>query len=185
VILKLANLALGAAVMAVSGCAAQTSVLPKNYGGPTAVIADSTYNYSSRKSDFFYIDAIDGQPVLNALNRTMSANRGNGLGQHVVDANRLVEPRPTVFHIVGSTHYAAPILAIAGTSYYVEGDVTFTPVAGAAYVVMGSLGPDYSAVWIQNKDTGVQIGNKLIIKGAAEAGPLKKKREPEQVPPTG
>ncbi|HEX3603019.1 MAG TPA: hypothetical protein VHU43_02935 [Steroidobacteraceae bacterium] len=183
--MKLAIVALGAAVTAVSGCAARTSVLPKDYGGPTAVIADSTYNYSSRKSDFYYVDAIDGRPVLNALDRTVSANRGNGFGQHVVDANRLVEPRPTVFHIVGSTHYAAPILAMAGTSYYVDGDVKFSPVAGAAYIVMGSLGPDYSAVWIQNKDTRVQMGNKLLIKGAAEAGPLKKTREPEQVPPTG
>ncbi|HEX3950079.1 MAG TPA: hypothetical protein VHW95_09550 [Steroidobacteraceae bacterium] len=183
--MKLAIIVLGAAVSAVGGCAAQISVLPKDYGGPTAVIADSTYNYSSRKSDFFYVDAIDGRPVLNGLDRTVSANRGNGFGQHAVDADRLVEPRPTVFHIVGSTHYAAPILAMAGTSYHVDGDVKFTPVAGAAYVVTGSLGPDYSAVWIQNKDTHVQMGNKLLIKGAAEAGPLEKKRAPEQVPPTG
>jgi hypothetical protein len=90
-----------------------------------------------------------------------------------------------VFHIIGCTHYAAPILAMAGTSYYVDGDVTFTPVAGATYIVKGSLGPDYSAVWIEDKDSGRQVGNKFLIKGAAEASPLKKKREAEQVPPTG
>jgi hypothetical protein len=41
------------------------------------------------------------------------------------------------------------------------------PLAGATYVVKGSLGPDYSAVWIENVETGVQVGNKLMIKGAA------------------
>jgi hypothetical protein len=185
VILKFATMALAAAAAMLGGCTTQPSVLPKDYSGPTAVIADSSYDYSKRKSDFFYVNAIDGKPVANALDNTARMNQGRGLAQQVQGSERRVEPKATVFHIVGSTHYAAPILAMAGTSYYVDGDVTFTPVAGAAYVVKGSLGPDYSAVWIENKENGHQVGNKLIIKGAAELGPLKKKREPEQIPPTG
>jgi hypothetical protein len=177
--------ALAAAFTLLSGCATQASILPKDYGGPTAVIADSSYDYSKRKSDFFYVDAIDGTPVANARDNTARANQGRGLAQQVQGSERRVEAKSTVFHIVGSSHYAAPILAMAGTSYYVDGDVTFTPVAGAAYVVKGSLGPDYSAVWIEDKGNGRQMGNKLIIKGASEASAFKKKREPEQVPPTG
>ena len=182
--MKFPSMAMAAAFTLLSGCATQPSALPKDYGGPTALIADSSYDYSTRKSDFFFVDAIDGKAVGNALDKTANMNRGRGFGQHVQGADRPVEPKSSVFHIVGSTHYAAPILAMAGTSYYVDGDVTFTPVAGAAYVVKGSLGPDYSAVWIEDKASGRQMGNKLIIKGAAEANPLKKKREAEQVPPT-
>jgi len=183
--LRLAIIAMAAAVTVLGGCAIQPSALPKDYGGPTALIVDSTYDYSARKSDFFYVAAIDGKSVANTLDKTAAVNRGRGFGQHVRGADRPVEPKSSVFHIVGCTHYAAPILAIAGTSYYVDGDVTFTPVAGATYVVKGSLGPDYSAVWIEEKDSGRQMGNKLIIKGAAEVGPLKKRREAEQVQPTG
>jgi hypothetical protein len=183
--MQFANLAIAAAIVLLGGCATQTSVLPKDYAGPTAVIADSSYDYSKRKSDFFYLDAIDGKPVANALDKTARMNLGHGLAQRVQGSDRPVAAKSTVFHIVASTHYAAPILAMAGTSYYVDGDVTFTPVAGATYVVKGSLGPDYSAVWIEDQGNGRQMGNKLIIKGAAEVSPLKKKREAEQVPPAG
>ena len=183
--MQFVKLAAAAAIAALCGCATETPALPKDYGGPTAVIADSSYDYSKRKSDFFYVDAIDGKPVANALDNTARMNQGHGLAQQVQGSERRVEPKSSVFHIVGSSHYAAPLLAMAGTSYYVDGDVTFTPVAGATYVVKGRLGPDYSAVWIEDKVSGRQMGNKLIIKGAAEVGPLKKKREAEQVPPTG
>jgi hypothetical protein len=182
--MRFETMAMAAAVTLLSGCVTPTSVLPKDYGGPTALIADSSYDYSRRKSDFFYVDAIDGKTVANALDNTAAASQGRGFGQLVQGAERRVEPKSSVFHIVGSTHYAAPILAMAGTSYHVEGDVTFTPAAGAKYVVKGSLGPDYSAVWIEDQDNGRQMGNKLVIKGAAEVSPLKKKPEPEQVPPT-
>lgn len=172
-----------AVAMLITGCALEKSALPKEYSGPTAQIADSSYVYSKSKSDFFFVDAIDGQPISNALERTANVNRGNGLYQHVQDAARAIEPKETVFHICGRTHFAAPIQAMVGTTYSVDGNVRFTPRAGATYVVKGSLGPDYSAVWIENLETGVQVGNKLMIKGAAEVSAIKKRAVTEEIPP--
>lgn len=172
-----------ATVMLSTGCALERSVLPKEYSGPTALIADSSYVYSNSKSDFFFVDAIDGQPIANALERTANANRGNGFYQHVQGAARPIEPKETIFHLCGRTHFAAPIQAMVGTSYYVDGSVKFTPLAGATYIVKGSLGPDYSAVWIENLETGVQVGNKLMIKGAAEMSAIKKRPVAEEIPP--
>ena len=171
-----------AAAMLNTGCALERSVLPKEYSGPTALIADSSYVYSKSKSDFFFVDAIDGQSIANALERTANVNRGNGLYQHVQGAARPIEPKETIFHICGRTHFAAPIQAMVGTTYYVDGNVKFTPVGGATYVVKGSLGPDYSAVWIENLETGVQVGNKLMIKGAAEMSAIKKRPVTEEIP---
>jgi hypothetical protein len=174
---------LAAAALPLGGCATQESLVPQDYHGPTALISDSTYVYSSRRADFFYVEAIDGRPVDNALERTARDNRGHGLAFTPEGKDRPVEVKQTVFHIAGRTHYAAPILEMTGTAYLVDGDVNFSPVAGEAYVIKGSLGPDYSAVWIENKNTGAQMGNKLLIKGAAEVSMVKKRPPVEQVPP--
>lgn len=165
------------------GCATNESLLPKGYSGPTAMISDSAYVYSARKADFFFIDAIDGQHVDNALEHTARANQGRGLAMTPAEQARPIETKETVFHIAGRTHFAAPILEMTGTSYFVDGDVKFSPAAGEFYIVKGSLGPDYSAVWIENKNTGAQMGNKLLIKGAAEISMVKKRPPVELVPP--
>ena len=178
-----------------SACVTPSSTLPPNYTGPSAAISDSSYVYSDRKADFFFVEAIDGTSVFNAKDKTTRVNFGKGLAQETLDMSRPVETKPSVFHIVAQTHFAAPILAMAGTSYVVEGDVSFTPVVGEHYVVKGSLGPQYQAVWIENVATGAQIGNKLMIKGAATMGKTSQvlfgdaaskklsKQKPEEIPP--
>ena len=175
----------------VSGCAVNSTV-PEGYAGPTARIADSENVSSDRKADFFFVAAIDGKKVANALDQTIRANQGRGLSMEVKGGERPVVVRETHFHIVGQTHYAAPVLALGGTSYYIEGDVTFTPVADQNYVVKGSLGPDYSAVWIETKESGRQVGNKLLIKGESGQGRAvtlllgpgaSGSKHPEEIPP--
>jgi hypothetical protein len=149
----------------------------------TAVISDSVHVYSARKADFFFIDSIDGRHVENALEHTERANYGKGIAMNPEGKARPVQPKATVFHIAGRTHFAAPLLQMAGTSYLVDGDVTFTPVEGQSYIVKGSLGPDYSAVWIENRTSGAQMGNKLVINGSADVGLVKKRPPVEQIPP--
>ena len=53
----------------------------------------------------------------------------------------------------------------------------------AIYIIKGELGPDFSAVWIEDEKTGAQVGNKLRIKGAAKAGFFGVKGTVEQIPP--
>jgi hypothetical protein len=174
---------IAAVALLLAGCATHESLLPKDYGGPTATITDSSNVYSARKADFFYVEAIDGQRIDNALEHTVRANQGHGLAMTTEGKARPVATKQTLFHIAGRTHFAAPILEMAGTTYSVDGDVTFSPAAGENYIVKGSLGPDYSAVWIENKTTGAQVGDKLLIKGAAEVSIVKKRPAVERVPP--
>ena len=181
--------------LALGACATPTTTLPAGYTGPSATISDSSYIYSNRKADFFFVDAIDGTSVLNAKDKTVQVNAGRGLAQSAQTMSRPVGTKPTVFHITGQTHYAAPILAVGGASYVVEGNVSFTPVEGERYVVKGSLGPQYQAVWIEDEATGVQVGNKLMIRGDSTMGKTSQlllgdavstklsKQKPEEIPP--
>jgi hypothetical protein len=176
-------------------CATPTSTLPAGYMGPSATISDSSYIYNNHKADFFFVDAIDGTSVFNAKDKTVQANAGKGLSQVAQTMSRPIETKPTVFHITGQTHYAAPLLTMAGASYLVEGNVSFTPVEGERYVVKGSLGPQYQAIWVENEATGAQMGNKLMIKGASTMDKSSQlllgdavstklsKQTPEEIPP--
>ncbi len=186
---------IAASALTLGACATPTTTLPAGYSGPSASISDSSYIYSTRKADFFLVDAIDGTSVLNAKDRTIQVNAGRGLAQSAQTMTRAVETKPTVFHITGQTHYAAPILAVGGASYVVQGNVSFTPVEGERYVVKGSLGPQYQAVWIENATTGIQVGNKLMIRGDSAMGKTSQlllgdavstklsQQKPEEIPP--
>jgi hypothetical protein len=187
--------AVAAPILALAACATPNTTLPPGFTGPSAVISDSSYVYSSHKADFFFVEVIDGTKIYNAKERTERVNFGKGLAQEAQAHARPIEAKSSVFHIVGQTHYAAPILSMAGTNYFIEGDVTFTPVVDQHYVVKGSLGPQYQAVWIENAATGTQMGNKLMIKGVAQMGRTSElllgeavskalnKQKPEEIPP--
>ncbi len=87
---------------------------------------------------------------------------------------RNVPAKPSTFKIVGRTEYAAPILALTNTVYRVAGTVTFTPEVYKHYVVRGTLGENYSAVWIEEEATNRQVGEKIELRGAARLGILEK-----------
>jgi hypothetical protein len=127
-----------ASILALAACATPNTTLPPGFTGPSAVISDSSYVYSSHKADVFFVEVIDGTKIFNAKERTERVNFGRGLAQEAQAHSRPIEAKSSVFHIVGQTHYAAPILSMAGTNYFIEGDVTFTPVVDQRYVVKGS-----------------------------------------------
>jgi hypothetical protein len=162
-------------VLAVSACATTNGPpsVPVD-AGPTAIVKDSTHSIDRTKAEFFILYELNGKHVDNALSKTIDRNEGAGASMMLVDAERPVPAHPATFHIAGRTHYAAPVLELTGTVYFIEGDVLFTPEAGASYVVKGELGPEQSSVWIENEKTGAQVSDKLVIKGSAEAGMFKK-----------
>ena len=85
----------------------------------------------------------------------------------IAPVDRRVLPQEAVFEIVGRTGYAAPIQSFTNKVYEVKGDVTFTPQERTVYVVKGTLGESYSAVWIEEKETGNLIGEKIEVEGSA------------------
>ncbi len=87
---------------------------------------------------------------------------------------RKVPAQKATFTIVGRTEYAAPILALTNTVYQVTGKVTFIPEADGSYIVRGSLGENYSAVWIENETTGKTVGEKTEVNGPSKLGVFEK-----------
>jgi hypothetical protein len=153
------------------------------YQGESATIEDS-YQWTANEScgSFFFLYQYDSHDVDNALQVTARANAGMGFRMLPKGASRPVPAREATFHINGRTHCAAPIQELTGIVYLVHGNVRFTPAAGAIYLIKGELSADHSAVWIEDKATHAQVGNKLLIKGPAKAGFFDQSSTPEQIP---
>ena len=169
------RLALVFLALSMGGCATYTPSVPENYAGPKAQLADSAKVYSSSKADFFVAEQIDGASVDNSLNETFRRNQGRGMSMTPYYIDRpLIAERPIKILVKARTHYAAPIQALSSTVFQVKGEVEFTPKANGKYVVKGELGSNYSAVWIEDVETSVTVGQKVEAKGSAELGFLEK-----------
>lgn len=157
------RLSILAVLFIVSGCA--TNPVPDNYQGPTAVIADTMTPRSGTSVDFFILEKFNGKRVDNAVVVTTQANAGNGFAMTPQVYERHVPAAEATFHIMGITHYAAPILALTNTVYEINGDIKFTPQPDHQYVVKGTLTDTYSAVWIEDIATGQVQDRKIEVKG--------------------
>lgn len=144
-------------VVGLAACATYEPV-PKDYTGPTAVIADSGISEDGTKAQLFALMEVDGNRVGNAFGASAAASHGRGASLTTVYPQRAVPARPMKLLIRGSHATGMPIHAIAsqiaGTFFSVEGTVHFTPEAGRRYVVRGDLKKDKSSVWIEDAETG-------------------------------
>ena len=169
---------LGVALVALStlvlaGCMT-SKVVPDDFAGPTAVLADSSANlvvprfalFSLRrfvtppKIDLFYAYKVDDRPIVNIAALTATRNENRGFSLDVSPHERRIPVKPLTVELVGTTYHAAEIGGIFDESYFVSGTVTFTPVDGRRYVVRGILSKDYSAVWLETAD-GRVVGEKI------------------------
>ena len=152
----------------VAGCA--TKLVPDDYAGPVAIVADSSTNYvdggffKADKADFFYINGVDGKSIRSNFSVTQATFSGSGLNFKPVAHERKVPAKPMQVKVVGNTYWAAPIGALLGKSYNVNGTVSFTPKPGQRYFVRGRLGEGYSAVWIEN-GSGALVTKKIEKRG--------------------
>lgn len=156
------------------GCVSYSPSVPKGYDGPVVTIKDSVKIHSPRKADFFYLSAVDDRTIKNSLSQTRETNSGRGFNMEPVVLDHEVPVRESRVTIVGRTTYAADILALTNTVYEVKGDIRFLPDSSKAYVVKGVLGEEYSAIWIEDTETGEIAGEKVEIIGSAALGFFKK-----------
>lgn len=161
VVRRLAVSIAGAALLA--GCTPGSAV-PEGYTGPLAAIRDSGFSSGPTSAVIFALTAVNGQSIDDSMAATGRANAGRGFAVTPVIIDRAVPAEPATFTIVGRRIYGAPIMGLMRPSYEVTGDVTFTPVADQIYKVMGQLKSGYSAVWIQNQETGAIMGSKVELK---------------------
>jgi hypothetical protein len=155
-----------------AGCVSDP--VPQDYSGPVANVMDSYTPRANDSADFFYVATLNGKKIDNNLATTIQANAGGGFAMSPMAYQRNIPIEPSTLNIVGRTHYAAPILELAGTVYEVSGNVSFTPKPNHHYLVKGVLGPTYSAVWIEDSADGSVIDKKIEIHGSSALGILSK-----------
>jgi hypothetical protein len=141
----------------ICGCAPLAPAVPDDYKGPVAFIADSVAPEDGSKGQVFYLAEVNGKPVESALTATRRASQNRGFALSLHSHMRRVPVAPLKLKLVASHVTAAPIHEIAsraaGTFFFVEGDLSFTPVDGGDYVVKGELKMDGSSVWLADAKT--------------------------------
>jgi hypothetical protein len=144
-------------VAALSGCAQLAPAVPDDYKGPVAFISDSVVQEDGRKGQVFYVASINGISIPSALTATRQASQNQGFALSLHSEMRRVPVEPLKLKLVASHVTAAPIHELAsraaGTFFFVEGEVSFTPVEGGDYVVKGELKKDGSSVWLADAKT--------------------------------
>lgn len=169
------RLFLVSAALALAGCAHYAPSVPENYAGPRASLEDSAKAYGSSKADFFVVESINGAAVDHSLNETLRRNRGRGMYMEPYFIPRaVVAGQPVVVGLKGRTHYAAPILVLTNDVFQVTGTTEFTPLPGKKYVVRGRLEETYSAIWVEDAESGELVGRKVEIQGSTKLGVLQK-----------
>lgn len=119
-------------------------------------------NATSRQGDFCVLRSVDGREISNSINETIERGRGKGLTLYAWVTDRRIPAVPTKAGLKCQTVHAAPILAIAGTVYSVEGTVDFQPKPEGRYVVKGTLAPTGSSVWIEDAESGEVVSAKVV-----------------------
>lgn len=125
--------------LALAGCTTNSPSVPENYSGPLAQLNDSARTYSTMRADLFFVEELNGVKIDNSLEATRLSNQGRGMVMTPAIISRPVVAEETLkVGVKGRTHFAAPILAMAGTVYQVKGVVAFllgrtvnTPFAGS------------------------------------------------------
>ena len=145
-------LVLSASVV-VAGCATFEEPVPPAYTGPTAEVKDSAVTPSNSLAYIFELQAIDGKRLRSSSIATRTANAGRGMSQTAVVVDRKIPAVPSKVSLGASTQYAAPILAMLGSTCSVEGTVDFNPEPGKTYVVRGQVAPEACSAWIEDAQT--------------------------------
>ena len=152
--------ALFSASICASGCATFQPV-PKDYTGPTAVLADSGIAEDGSKAQLFAAVEIDGNGIRNAFRASAEASQGRGNSLTPIFSDRKVKASPMKVTLRCSHATGAPIAAIAsqmaGTFFSVEGVVDFSPSPDAVYIVKGELKKERSTCWIEDQATGKAV----------------------------
>ena len=156
-----------ALLLAVSGCAPLPAV-PDGYPGPTARVSDSREYENGGKAAFFVLAAINGRPIETSLEASRRASYGKGFSLSAQYIERQVPAESMRVKLIGTHQTVAPIHEIfsrlGGHFQSVEGVVDFKPASNGNYIVKGELNSSGSAVWIENRDTGERVTEKVISK---------------------
>lgn len=167
----LSRIAIILSMLLVAGCATVAPSIPADYTGPRAMLEDTAVVHSGSKADMFIAEKANGNDIENSIRQSRIASHGQGFALTTVVTRRaVIAGQPLRIGVKGRTVYAAPIQALTSTVYQVAGEVEFTPLPDARYLIRGELGETYSAVWIEDAASKEVVGKKIEIKGSAKLG---------------
>lgn len=146
-----------AAIMIGLPCAAQNSSL--------VIVSDTAVGGGRDGATFFYLQEVDGQSVgENNLQLSIRASRGRGPDMRVQQFSRGVPAGLRRLKLVARVAYAAPIQTLfkSGSTLSAEGVVEVELVPGINYRVAGLLDAFRRELWLEEDESGKQVGAKII-----------------------
>lgn len=137
------------------GCKTTQSAIPAGYQGQTATVIDTYTARGRSKVDFFYLSQVDKRKINTAISHTAARNSGQGSQVTPYPLSREIPAEPLKLKIAAQRYFAAPILLLTNEPYLIEGEFTFTPVAGEKYSVKGVIHDKESQVWLVDSDNNI------------------------------
>ncbi len=156
-----------------SGCTPTSKPIPDGYKGSLVTVHDSLKSRGPQQAYFFELSKVDGRSVTTSSSATYDANYGNGLSMTPVVEKRKIPAKKSTLSIQGVTHFAAPILALGGGNYHVQGDVIVNLKPGNTYYIKGKLSKTYKAVWVENSQ-GKIVSKKIALGNPSTQKVIKK-----------
>lgn len=160
------SLILACILIFIQGC--YSKPIPDGYTGPVVWMKDSHSMVSKTKAYVFEVKAVDGRRVRASTQATLDDRQFAGIFNfYVNEIGRDLPAGKSVVTLRASTIVAAPILALGGSMFAVEGDAEVNLDPEERYRVNGVLSKDYQAVWIETYDG--EIVSEKVEKGEPPA----------------
>ena len=141
-----------------TGCYQTFTPVSDNQAANVAFIKNTIKTVEEGQLAGFYIVEVQGQRVNNIpLQQYFDKT-------HESSANIAVSAQPITLTIKGMNTFENDNLVLSSQVHEVTGTVSFIPQKNKNYVVYGKLDSDYSAVWIEDSETGEIIDEKVIQK---------------------
>lgn len=150
---------IAAAFAALAGCQA----LPDPATLPHATVVGTHVDVDGDRFDTFRVLRVDGDLVLPDVDQPVKL-----LGK---DASTLVPVgRPVQLELEGFAFYKATSHRFLWDAMRAQGTISFVPVAGATYMLHGTIAPEASSVWLEDEATHQVVDHRISTPGRAASG---------------
>jgi hypothetical protein len=133
--------------------------------GERAFIADSSVGGGRSGATFFFLAEVDGVATAgNNMRASLQASAGRGADLRIQDFYRSVSSGKRKLKLSARFAYAAPIQSLFQKGGYgsIDGEIEVELKPSASYRVTGVLDAFRTEVWLEDKNTGELVGQKLI-----------------------
>jgi hypothetical protein len=143
-----------------TACTTTYQPLPPGYAGPTVMIVDTMDPIFSARAGFFQLVAVDARRVLSSSASTGAASAGQAFLMDQRVESRVVPAGSGTLMIEARIRVAAPIMALSGAMYQIDGVVDVELEPDQACYVRGFLSEDYALVWLEG-NSGQRVTRKV------------------------